>query len=110
MEERAAVTEPRKECDLVARADGLGLLYDPASNQYIASDLNRYSRSALLALAPEVTFTCVPPGDGLRVALDRDLDGYFDAIELAANTDPANADSYPVTNSWWERIWKWLIG
>ncbi|MBQ0727655.1 MAG: SMP-30/gluconolactonase/LRE family protein [Thalassolituus oleivorans] len=110
MEERAAVTEPRKECDLVARADGLGLLYDPASNQYISSDLNRYSRSALLALAPEVTFTCVPPGDGLRVALDRDLDGYFDAIELAANTDPANADSYPVTNSWWARIWKWLIG
>ena len=110
MEDRVGVTEPRKDGALVARVDGLGLRYDPASNQYIASDLNRYSRSALLALAPEVTFTCVPPGYGLRVARDRDLDGYFDAIERAANPDPANADSYPVTNSWWKNFWKWLIG
>ncbi|MDF1764444.1 MAG: hypothetical protein P1U57_13625, partial [Oleibacter sp.] len=106
MEERAGVLEPRKECDLVARANALGLLFDPTSSEYIASDLNRFSRSALLALAPQVTFTCVPPGDGLRVALDRDLDGYFDAAEIAANTDPANADSYPQPKSWWIRLWQ----
>ncbi len=35
--------------------------------------LDRYRR-----FAEPVTFTCVPPGDGRRSALDRDLDGYLD--------------------------------
>jgi hypothetical protein len=43
----------------------------------------------------EVTFTCVPPGTGERAALDRDRDGYFDAIEIAAGSNPANDCSVP---------------
>ena len=42
-----------------------------------------------------VTFTCVPPGDGRRSAIDRDGDGYLDGDELDAGSDPANARSLP---------------
>src|SRR5262249_38159384 len=44
-----------------------------------------------LALNPgqEQTYTCVPPGSGVRIGVDRDLDGVFDRTELDANTDPA---------------------
>jgi hypothetical protein len=41
------------------------------------------------------TFTCVPPGDGLRSALDRDLVGHLDGDELLAGSDPADASSIP---------------
>ena len=46
-----------------------------------------------------ITFTCVPPGDGLRSALDRDLDGYLDGDELLIGSDPADANSIPPTKS-----------
>jgi hypothetical protein len=42
-----------------------------------------------------ITFTCVPPGDGVRSALDRDLDGFLDGDELLAGSDPASAQSIP---------------
>jgi hypothetical protein len=42
-----------------------------------------------------VTYTCVPPGTGNRMALDRDQDGALDGDELSAGTDPANATSVP---------------
>ncbi|MBC7974709.1 MAG: hypothetical protein H7138_06950 [Myxococcales bacterium] len=42
-----------------------------------------------------VTFTCVPPGSGLRIALDRDGDGALDGDERAALSDPASATSTP---------------
>jgi hypothetical protein len=38
----------------------------------------------------EVTYTCVPPGEGMRLGLDRDGDGIFDQDEVDAGTDPAN--------------------
>jgi DNA-binding beta-propeller fold protein YncE len=53
--------------------------------------LSRYRRNA-----EPVTFTCVPPGDGERSALDRDLDGYFDGDEILAGSNPANANSVPL--------------
>jgi hypothetical protein len=55
-----------------------------------------------LALSPgrwwhsePLTFTCVPPGDGLRIALDRDLNGDLDGDELLAGTEPVDANSAP---------------
>jgi hypothetical protein len=33
------------------------------------------------AIGEPITFTCVPPGDGVRSALDRDLDGVLDGEE-----------------------------
>jgi len=42
-----------------------------------------------------VTYTCVPPGNGPRLALDRDQDGFYNRDELVAGTDPANVSSRP---------------
>jgi hypothetical protein len=56
--------------------------------------LNRYRRSE-----EPLTFTCVPPGDGLRTALDRDLDGYWDGDELSSGSDPAEPASVPFRTS-----------
>jgi YVTN family beta-propeller protein len=56
--------------------------------------LSRYRRSG-----GPITFTCVPPGDGLRSALDRDLDGYLDGDELLSGSDPADARSVPLPKS-----------
>jgi len=48
-----------------------------------------------LAAAPgqELTYTCVPPGAGTRVGLDRDEDGFFDRDELDDGFDPADPAS-----------------
>src|SRR5262249_38294901 len=45
----------------------------------------------------EITFTCVPPGSGTRIGIDRDLDGVFDRREIDCNTDPADPQSFPPT-------------
>ncbi|MGK3991406.1 hypothetical protein WME99_50620 [Sorangium sp. So ce136] len=78
------------ECDLVAKArvagDELGFLYVGA-DQFIAGRqaLGAIARSTLLLLAQlphrELTFTCVPPGSGARIAIDRDEDGIRDGDE-----------------------------
>jgi hypothetical protein len=55
--------------------------------------------AALRALAgaagQELTYTCMPPGSGLRAGLDRDEDGYRDRDEIDAGSDPADATSIP---------------
>jgi DNA-binding beta-propeller fold protein YncE len=65
------------ECDLVAKVvqggSLTGYLYDPSSRSFFASNgTTSISDSALRGLAAtpgqEVTFTCVPPGSGARVA------------------------------------------
>lgn len=43
----------------------------------------------------ELTYTCVPPGAGVRIALDRDLDGFRDADEVAGHSDPADPTDRP---------------
>jgi hypothetical protein len=43
----------------------------------------------------EVTYTCVPPGSGVRMGVDRDEDGFFDRDELDAGSDPADPASTP---------------
>jgi hypothetical protein len=52
--------------------------------------LRRYRRHS-----EPLTFTCVPPGDGLRSALDRDLNGHLDGDELVGESDPADINSGP---------------
>ncbi|TGD72777.1 hypothetical protein E4634_14775 [Mangrovimicrobium sediminis] len=77
MEQRADVTEPRAECDLVVRGvmDGLrfsalrqtsGDYLDTAAIEYSSTEL----RDAAAATGNALTFTCVPPGSGARLALD----------------------------------------
>jgi len=68
------------ECDLVAKVVSggrvKGFLYDPASKSFIPDDgSTNLSDAALRALAAtpgqEVTYTCVPPGSGARVAFNQ---------------------------------------
>ena len=42
-----------------------------------------------------VIYTLVPLGTGVRMALDRDGDGFFDTDEVLACTDPADPQSIP---------------
>ena len=42
-----------------------------------------------------LTFLAVPPGEGWRVGVDRDGDGYVDGDELARGTDSADPRSHP---------------
>jgi len=92
------------ECDLVAKA---AILDEEAGFLYVGS--GRFARdrrgqpsisaAALRSLATDfgrpVTYTCVPPGSGARVGVDRDGDGAWDGDERDAQTDPADPDSRP---------------
>jgi hypothetical protein len=71
-----------KECDLVAHFTEGGVersaLYRPSSwKPWLLDDERTWWRSQMnnaMSSGP-VTFTAVPPGSGVRVALDRDGDG-----------------------------------
>ena len=57
------------------------------------------SDASLRALAAtsgqELTYTCVPPGSGTRIGVDRDLDTFYDRDELDLGSDPADPLDYP---------------
>ncbi len=92
------------ECDLVAKGrfggEDRGLLYS-GGGQFVTDRVSDdpLSDAAARALAngaeQEMTFTCVPPGEGPRVAIDRDGDGFGDSDEVDLGSDPANAASVP---------------
>ena len=91
------------ECDLVVKGNSngreLGFLYAGGQFEQNRSSRPMLSDAAVRAIADhpnqELTYTCVPPGSGVRMALDRDLDGSLDGDEEAAGTDPANPSSAP---------------
>ncbi|ATB38982.1 hypothetical protein CYFUS_004421 [Cystobacter fuscus] len=75
------------EADLVAKTvvggKPKGFLYDRGAGTWKPDDGSaNITTTALRALAikagQEVTFTAVPPGSGVRIALDRNLDGKLD--------------------------------
>jgi hypothetical protein len=90
------------DCDLVARAprDGVvraWLLTSGAFRPDRAGEAPVDPDGLIDSAAPgaELTFVCVPPGDGYRSALDRDGDGHLDGDERDAGSDPADPDSRP---------------
>ena len=103
--ERAAVTTPREECDLIAVGviDGeqRGAFYNPASEDFVTDRIDdaNVTLANLQNLATgsgsAVTFMCVPPGQGQRLALDRDADEFFNADEVDFGSDPADPSSIP---------------
>jgi hypothetical protein len=93
------------ECDLIGKSTTVigansGFLYSngtwqPASTlQPAVADTALRSRIASSTL-PAVTFTCVPLGEGQRIAIDRDGDGYADWDEVTSSTNPADPSSHP---------------
>jgi DNA-binding beta-propeller fold protein YncE len=90
------------DCELVvkgvAAGEARGALY-VGGNQFQpdrASDAlvpENGLRNLAAAAGQELTYTCVPPGAGARIALDRDEDGFFDRDELDADFDPADPQS-----------------
>jgi hypothetical protein len=99
------------ECDLVVRGRReirhrgrekeleLGFLYDPATGRYkpAVAAMAALTEAALRGGDAScghgdddaLTYTAVPPGNGVRIALDRDLDGAYDGDEVLAGRDPA---------------------
>jgi hypothetical protein len=59
---------------------------------------------ALATGGDRLTYTCVPPGSGPRVALDRDEDGHSDRDEVDAGADPADALSVPTGTPAWAAV------
>jgi hypothetical protein len=91
------------ECDLVAKGrirDEIGFLYlgggrFQADRRALPPILDRDLRRLVTATGAELTYTCVPPGSGRRIGIDRDLDGALDGDERAAGSDPADPRSTP---------------
>jgi DNA-binding beta-propeller fold protein YncE len=90
------------ECDLVAKTEisdaEAGFLY-VGSGLFVTDHRGQppINEATLRSLATgrPVTYTCVPPGSGERIGVDRDGDGYWDGDERQAHTDPADPDSRP---------------
>jgi hypothetical protein len=89
---------PTSRVEVVAHGmkDGLprGWLHQGTNNLFQSDRrLDVVTSDEMLALAApgnEITFTVVPRGTGIRLGLDRDLDGVFDRDELDAGTNPAD--------------------
>jgi DNA-binding beta-propeller fold protein YncE len=94
-----------RECDLVAKGivggEARGYLLNPASGLFQSDRAaeapltDAALRAAATASGQELTYTCAPPGSGLRIGLDRDEDGFFDRDEIDAGSDPADPQSTP---------------
>ncbi len=93
------------ECDLVAKGRWnnrvRSALYDPGTGTYT---LDSQGDSAVtsgemrtMAQAPgqATTYTCVPPGSGVRIGLDRDGDGVWNYDEALSSTQAYNPGSVP---------------
>ena len=73
------------------RADGL--FQSDRNDEAPISDATLRGQAAVAG--QERTYTCVPPGSGIRVGVDRDEDGFFDRTELDQGSDPADPLSVP---------------
>jgi DNA-binding beta-propeller fold protein YncE/cytochrome c553 len=92
------------ECDLVAKTriddDEVGFLY-VGSGLFVRDRRGQPPltdaalRSLTTGFGHPLTYTCVPPGSGERIGVDRDGDGVWDGDERRAHTDPADPDSRP---------------
>lgn len=99
--DQGTTVQPRRACDLV----GHGIFAGEMRGFVLRSDGNFASdRAAEAPLSPidmltalskdataAVTFTCMPPGSGIRAGIDRDRDGKLDRDEIDAGTDPSDS-------------------
>lgn len=96
---RAQATNPA-ECDLIVKGiiDGemRGALMQSDGSYQMDRQAELMSDIDLRALVnlnnQTLTFTCVPPGSGTWMGIDRDIDGVLDGDEIDAGTDPLVAN------------------
>jgi DNA-binding beta-propeller fold protein YncE len=91
------------ECDLVVKGQlhdrEIGFYYRGAGSFLADRRAVPPIPAALVRLLPvlpggrELTYTCVPPGSGRRIGIDRDGDGQLDGDERDAGSDPADPTS-----------------
>jgi hypothetical protein len=94
----------RGECDLVVKG---GVHAAQSSYLYVGGGRFRPDRRAAplvgdddlraraMTSAGELTYTCTPPGSGIRMGLDRDEDGFFDSDETTAGSRSDDPLSHP---------------
>lgn len=90
--QRAVITNPRAECDLIAKGvvqeQPRGFLLIGSNTFQSDRELETFSIDQIKDLAMQnggaMTFTCVPPGSGRRMGIDKDLDGINDG-DIAVN-------------------------
>ncbi len=87
------------ECDLVVKGGSnhgeRGYLYDVGSGRFLGNrscdapvtDASLRQRAA--QKGGELTYTCTPPGSGVRIGIDRDEDGILDGDEKDGKSDAA---------------------
>tara|TARA_B100001540_G_scaffold144112_2_gene127886 strand:- start:2679 stop:5564 length:2886 start_codon:yes stop_codon:yes gene_type:complete len=91
-----------KECELIVKGTvggaERGWLYRPASNDFL-SDVNTTTTDSplrgLVNTEGPLTYTCVPPGSGERMGIDRDQDNHLDGLDncpATPNSDQADSD------------------
>ncbi len=103
MEQQAVKTLLTDRCDLVAKAKpsalGRGFMFDPQTLLYLTDNNTSVTLNELIQTAAPVTFTCAPPGDGVRLSLDRDGDQFSDTVEIDTGFDPADKENHPTEES-----------
>ena len=78
---------------------GVEYALDPADGQWrYHADVDRWVERSLIETlvflgVADGSFTCVPPGWGTRLGVDRDEDGLLDGLEALAGTMPFNPDT-----------------
>jgi DNA-binding beta-propeller fold protein YncE len=101
------------DCDLVVRGlEGAewrgwlraadGTFVTDLAGEPALSDATLRARAAMPG--GELTYTCVPPGSGFRIALDHDDDGFGDRTERDEDTDPDDPTSSPAQLGPWVRV------
>ena len=92
------------ECDVVVKGNLAGQArgWVRLANGTFQSDRQSESpigepalRAQATTAGQERTYTCVPPGSGERIGVDRDGDGFPDRTEVDAGSDPADPTSIP---------------
>jgi YVTN family beta-propeller protein len=94
------------ECDVIVKGtyngQQRGWVRMPAGNfqsdrlaEPLLTDAALRAQAAAMA-GQELTYTAVPPGNGVRAGIDRDEDTYYDQDEIDAGSDPADPNSTPL--------------
>lgn len=91
------------ECDLIVKGtvagEARGFLMNAGgtfdSDRFFEPDRTDAQLRALATGGQELTYTCVPPGSGFPLGLDRDGDGSRDRDEIDAGHDPADPTDFP---------------